>query len=153
MRVGDADGRWFFTYNNDLDHPYFAPRTGFIRVKMQNQGMVGLLGREGKTRLIWLVNMDFCGIIPSSFTNALLLRVMVYPTTVVKDAQKFKDTGTLSNVVDSEHNKSVSEIVSELKAKHAMEIAALKKENAELTALTKQMNGIVSKRVADEGDE
>ena len=49
--------------------------------------------------------------------------------------------------------KSVSEIVSELKAKHAMEIAALKKENAALTALTKQMNGIVSERVADEGDE
>ena len=43
--------------------------------------------------------------------------------------------------------------MSELKAKHAMEIAALKKENAALTAPTKQMNGIVSERVADEGDE
>ena len=38
--------------------------------------MVGVLGGGGKTRLTWLVNMDFGGLIPSSFSNALIVSLV-----------------------------------------------------------------------------
>lgn len=82
MRSGtdeDALYPWFFTYNHDHDPLYIAERPGFVRMKMKYQGMVGVLGDAGKTRLTWLVNMDFGGIIPSSFANGLLVSLMAHP--------------------------------------------------------------------------
>ena len=50
---------FFFTYNSSIAHPYFAPREGFVRFLIKNQGMVGKPGRgkKGKrvTTLTWLV--------------------------------------------------------------------------------------------------
>ena len=54
---------------------------------MKYQGMVGIMGNGGETRLTWFVNMDFGGIIPSSFTNAFVVGTVGYPITVVKHAK------------------------------------------------------------------
>ena len=82
---GMSDETWFYTYNNDVDHPYFAPRSGFVRAKMKYYGLVGVLGDGGKTRLTWLVNLDFGGTVPSSFMNAMIVNLMVYPITIVEN--------------------------------------------------------------------
>ena len=82
---GTSDETWFYTYNNDVDHRYFAPRSGFVRAKMKYYGLVGVLGDGGKTRLTWLVNMDFGGTVPSSFMNAMIVNLMVYPITIVEN--------------------------------------------------------------------
>ena len=99
MRIVDANrddenarGRWFFTYNHDFDHPCFAPRPGFVRVKAKYQGMVGVLRHGGrKTQLTWLVNMDFGGLIPTAFTTGMLVSLMAFPISVAEDAKKLKD--------------------------------------------------------------
>ncbi len=88
---GDGSGRWFFTYNHDVEHLYFTKRPGFVRVKMKYQGMVGVSADGGKTRLTWLLNMDFGGLVPSSFTACLFVNMMLYPLTTVDDAKKLKD--------------------------------------------------------------
>ena len=84
MDDGDGRGRWFFSYNHDIDHPYFAPRPGFVRASLKCQGMVGVVGDSGTTRLTWLANFDFGGLIPSSFTTGLLMGLMTYPVIVVR---------------------------------------------------------------------
>ena len=81
----DNGNRWFFTYNHDVDHPYFAPGTGFVRVKVKYQGMVGVKDDEGKTRLTWLVNMDLGGNIPFSFGTGLLVGLMTLPASIVEN--------------------------------------------------------------------
>ena len=81
---GTSDETWFYVYNHDVDHHYFAPRSGFVRAKIKYQGLVGVLGDGGKTRLTWLVNMDFGGAVPSSFTNAMILNLMVFPVSFVE---------------------------------------------------------------------
>ena len=81
---GTSDETWFYTYNHDVDHPYFAPRSGFVRAKVKYQGMVGVLGDGGKTRLTWLVNMDFGGAVPTSFMNAMIVNLMFYPVSIVE---------------------------------------------------------------------
>ncbi len=81
---GTNDETWFYTYNHDVDHPYFAPRSGFVRGKMNYQGMVAVLGDGGKTRLTWLVNMDFGGAVPTSFMNAMIVNLMIFPVSVVE---------------------------------------------------------------------
>ena len=86
------DRRWFFTYNHDIDHAYFAQRSGFIRAKMKYQGMVGALGDGGKTRLTWLANIDFGGTVPTSFTNSFLVGLMYYPMAIVADTRKWLQT-------------------------------------------------------------
>lgn len=60
--------KWFFTYNNDIEHPYFAPRDGFVRVHVRNQGAVGQPSRADdvvrgvkSTRVSWIVNADMGG--------------------------------------------------------------------------------------------
>ena len=85
--LGGAEGNdfghnWFFTYNHDFEHPYFAPRPGFVRSSVKYQGMVGVLGDNGKMRLTWLVNFDFGGLLPSSFMVGVLVSVMAYPVSV-----------------------------------------------------------------------
>ena len=37
----EKDGTWFFTINHNVEHPYFAPRKGFVRLHVKNQGLVG----------------------------------------------------------------------------------------------------------------
>ena len=85
---GMSDETWFYTYNNDVDHPYFAPQSGFVRAKMKYQGMVGVLGDGGKTRLTWLVNMDFGGTVPTSFMNAMIVNLMAFPISVMEKLEK-----------------------------------------------------------------
>ena len=87
---------WFFTYNHDLQHPYFAPRRGFVRAHVKYQGMVGVSAQRCRTRLTWLVNMDFGGFIPSSFMGALAVAVMGYPFHVVAESEKLVQGLSLS---------------------------------------------------------
>ena len=82
-------GHYFYTYNHDIDLPYFAHRPGFVRIKTKNQGLVATLGDEGKTRLTWLVNMDPGGTIPSAFVNGLLVGVMSTPFFIVEQTEEY----------------------------------------------------------------
>ena len=86
---GNDGGTWFYTYNHEVDHHYFAPRSGFVRAKMKYQGMVGVLGDAGKTRLTWLVNIDFGGAVPSSFMNAMIVNLMIFPLSVVEHTKNY----------------------------------------------------------------
>ena len=83
----NASNRWWYTYNQSVEHPYFASRPGFVRVKMKYQGMVGVVGDGGKTRLTWMVNYDLGGILPSSFATALLVSLMALPIHVLEDTK------------------------------------------------------------------
>ena len=82
---GNERGQCFFTYNHDLEHPYFAPRPEFVRGSVKYQGMVGVVGDGGKTRLTWLVNVDWGGLIPTSFLDEVLVGLMSFPLTTVMD--------------------------------------------------------------------
>ena len=102
---GDPGGKWFVAYNHDIEHPHFAPRDGFVRAHVKYQGMIAIPGEAGETRLYWLVNMDFGGLIPSSFAEGLLVSVMSYPLSVAEDAEAYgrkkvvmKDRGGLNNI-------------------------------------------------------
>ena len=86
---GDASGSFFYTYNESIEHPYFVSRPGFVRFKMKYQGMVGVMGGGGKTRLTWFVNMDFGGLLPSAFTNGLLVALMHLPRQIVDDTKEY----------------------------------------------------------------
>ena len=86
---GNASGRWLYTYNPSIEHPYFISRPGFVRAKMKNHGLVGVVGDGGNTRLTYLVNIDFGGLIPSSFTTGILVSLMAYPIAVANDAKKY----------------------------------------------------------------
>ncbi len=82
----DAGKSSFFTYNHDVEHPYFSSRDGFVRAKIRFQGLVGepimdteaILNREA-ARLTWLVNIDFGGMVPTTFVREGLLNMMFYP--------------------------------------------------------------------------
>ena len=52
-----------------------------MRARVRNQGLVALPSTvtEASTRLVWLVNMDFGGFVPSTFTRSGLLNTMFYP--------------------------------------------------------------------------
>ena len=78
----------FFTYNHNLQHPYFAPRDGFVRGGMKFQGLVGrTVGAT--TRLTWLVNVDFAGFIPAAFSAAALVGLCAYPVDIVERTRDF----------------------------------------------------------------
>ena len=100
---GTSDETWFYTYNNDVDHRYFAPRSGFVRAKLKYQGMVGVLGDGGKTRLTWLVNIDFGGAIPSLFMNAMIVNLMIFPVSAVEQTKKYlqEEKGNVAAVTSS----------------------------------------------------
>ena len=95
--------RWFYTYNHNIDHPYFSSRPGFVRAKMKYQGMVGVVGDGGKTRLTWLANLDLGGMIPASFTTGLLMTLMTMPIEIVKDTKEYimKQEGGVADVAKS----------------------------------------------------
>ena len=90
-----VDGKteqWLYTYNHTLNHPYFAPRTGLVRMNFKYQGMVGVVEKRGTTRLTWLVNMDFGGMVPSSFTAGLSVGLMSLPIVKIEEVQDFVKT-------------------------------------------------------------
>ena len=131
----NARDRWCFSYNHDVEHPYYAPRSGFVRTKMKHQGMVVLVGDGGKTRLTWLVNMDFGGLVPSSFISSLLVGLMVYPTSVVEDVKAFlqtpeigthkADIGKISDTTSSLSASTIPDTVVELKARVKRDISKI----------------------------
>ena len=85
-RLG-VGGRGYTAFlHNYLDHPYFAPRSGFVRAKIKYQGLVATLRDEGKTWLTWLANMDTGGMVPSAFTNGLLVGYMASTRSCGKEA-------------------------------------------------------------------
>ena len=71
-----------FTYNHDLDHPYFAPRTGFVRTHVKYQGLVGISEEVGKTRLTWLVNVH------RELSSGSLLRVLRFSSSALVDIER-----------------------------------------------------------------
>ena len=96
---GNDDGHnWFFTYNHDFEHPYFVTRPDFVRASAKYQGMIGVLGDSGKTRLTWLVNFDLGGLIPTSFTTQLLIELMVYPVATIEALEKYKQQSSKHNI-------------------------------------------------------
>ena len=89
LRVAGSYSKYFYTYNHSIDHPFFASRLGFVRANVQYQGMVGAVGDGGKTRVTWLVNMDFGGLVPSSFVAGLLVSIMSFPVQVLEDTKEY----------------------------------------------------------------
>ena len=89
---GNGRGQCFFSYNHDIQHPYFAPRPGFVRGSVKYHGMVGVVGDKGKTRLTWLVNFDWGGLLPSLFTSQILVSLMIYPISTVDAVEKYKQS-------------------------------------------------------------
>ena len=108
---GTSDETWFYTYNNDVDHHYFAPQSGFVRAKVKYQGMVGVLGDGGKTRLTWLVNMDFGGTVPTSFMNAMIVNLMAFPISVVEDTKEHLHENKV-NVADVTSSAALKDLTS-----------------------------------------
>ena len=107
VRVIGSDSKYFYTYNHSLDHPYFASRPGFVRAKVQYQGMVGVVGDGGKTRLTWLVNLDFGGLVPTSFMTGLLVSLMSYPIQILEDTEEYvkKKEGEVTEITKSSSAK------------------------------------------------
>lgn len=63
--------------------------------------MVGILGEGGKTRLTWLLNMDFGGLIPSAFIQRVFEGMMAYPISTLEE------TKTYHNIVNqSQHSET-----------------------------------------------
>ena len=137
-----SDRGHFYTYNHDIDHPHFAHRSGFVRMKVKNQGLVGTLGDEGKTRLTWLVNVDFGGMVPSAFVNGLVVGLMSTPLMIVDQTEEYLGERKGGNVTDLTESFPTQEEEEEGKGNGAAheskrEIAAeleLKAELAEMKA-------------------
>ena len=93
--VRDDESSWFYTYNHDIDHPYFNRRDGFVRLSVKFQGLVGvptsetctkpvsIQGHTNTTRLTWLVNMDYGGLVPIRFFQHVLQEIMFLPSAKV----------------------------------------------------------------------
>ena len=134
---GTSDATWFYTYNHDVDHPYFAPRSGFVRAKMKYQGLVGVLGDGGKTRLTWLVNCDFGGAVPTSFMNATLVNLMVFPISTVECTKRYllEKEGNMTAVTSSAALEDVTSAAAKSKRDDVaveLELADLKDKLAEM---------------------
>ena len=170
---GNDDGHnWFFTYNHDFEHPYFAPRPDFVRSSVRYQGMVGVLGDSGKTRLTWLVNYDFGGLIPSSFSSQMLLSLMSFPVATIEAVKKGKQQSSVLENDDDARGESggdgakaeasvsntsaLLETIAELKAqrkKDALMVAGLKEENSTLQEENSTLRRRLARRRAGEGEE
>ena len=78
----DQAAPWLYTINNDVNHPYFAPRNGFVRGSVRNQGLVcepkvrsaaaDADNGGNATKLTWLVNVDLGGSLPSAFATRIM---------------------------------------------------------------------------------
>ena len=89
-RVREDGESWFFTYNHDVDHEYFAERTGFVRTRTRYQGLVGVPSStsfEKKTTVTWLMNLDFGGLVPGAFLRHILANLMYFPRGKVREMQ------------------------------------------------------------------
>ena len=71
-----GDSSSFVTYNHDVEHTYFKKRRGFVRAQVKYQGVVGE-SVHGKTRLTWLLNIDFRGLVPTAAVQGFLSTTMV----------------------------------------------------------------------------
>ena len=141
---GKSDRGHFYTYNHDIDHPYFARRPGFVRGNVKYQGLVGTLGDEGKTRLTWLVNMDPGGMVPSAFVNGLLVGLMATPFLIVKQTEEYLGVRKGGDVADSLAESSSTQEDNEGKGNEASldskrESAAELKLKAELAEMKAEM--------------
>ena len=104
----DKGEPWFFTYNHDIEHPYFAERENMVRFHVLNQGLVAQPHQvqskgetQKRTRLTWLVNTDFGGSIPSAFALSILVSMMDLPVSVVADAR----VHAMTSLLDAETKK------------------------------------------------
>ena len=69
----DTDSPWLLTYNNDLVDSRIEEREGFTRMSVKMQGFVGVSissAEEKRTRLTWLVNTDFRGIVSRAMQDS-----------------------------------------------------------------------------------
>ena len=163
---GTSDlGPCFYTYNHDIDHPYFAHRPGFLRFKVKNQGLVATLGDEGKTRLTWLANMDPGGMIPSAFVNGLLVGLMSTPFVVVEQTEEYLGVRNGCDVADltkpsptqveeeeeGQGNRAVLESAAELKLK--AELAEMKAEMARKDEESREREAELKRAIALKDDE
>ena len=94
--LDDLGDPYFVFYNHSVEHPYFAPRQGFVRAIVRYQGLVGVSihtskargqGAVAQTRLTWLFNCDFGGNVPSSFILSAVCDYMIIPYVEVCEAQ------------------------------------------------------------------
>ena len=141
---GTSDRTWFYTYNHDVDHHYFAPRSGFVRAKMKYQGMVGVLGDRGKARLTWLVNLDFGGAVPTSFMNAMIVNLMIYPVSFVEETPEFlqEKKGNVAALTSSAALEDLTSAAAKSKRDHVaveLQIPDLKAKLAEMKIEMKEL--------------
>ena len=151
---GDARDRYVYTYNQDVDHPYFAKRAGFVRTKIKYQGLVGVVGDGGETRLTWLVNMDVGGLIPSAFTAGLLVGLMSSPFVFVEDTRKHLQAqqGEAAAATNSFAIKSKTDDVAgklELERKLKAELAEAKSELGRKDAELKRKDAGLKRKDAE----
>ncbi len=91
--------------------------------------MVGISEEVGKLRLTWFVNMDFGGLIPSSFANGALLSLMACPLAVARDAERL----ALENGMQKGESDDLNSITSSSPLESATELK-LKAELVEIKA-------------------
>ena len=160
---GTSDRGHFYTYNHDIDHPYFARRPGFVRGNVKYQGLVGTLGDEGKTRLTWLLNMDPRGMVPSAFVKGLLVGMMATPFIIVEQTKEYlgvRKGGDLDDLAKSfptqeEEEGKANGVSVESKRESAAELK-LKAELAEMKAemaMKEEENTLIRERVTELEEE
>ena len=121
QRQAESGSMFFFCYNHDVEHPHFSERQGFQRARMKFQGMVGVPCDTRKaTKLTWLVNIDFCGLVPTMAMHSGLKTWMFYPRKVE---------------LEMEEERGASQVQERLKAV----LAQLKSKEAEIEEKDKQL--------------
>ena len=153
------DRQWFYTYNHSIEHPYFGSRPGFVRAKMMYQGLVGVVEDEHKTRLTWLLNLDFGGMVPHSFTSALVVSLMNFPIEIVEDTKKYlheKQGGEMTDIEKStssqgdhghalagaSHEEALKELQEKLK-RSEKRIEELKRKETKSSLLRQRIKSLV----------
>ena len=164
QRLQAEDGSsWFVCYNHDVEHEYFSKREGFQRMSIKFQGLVGVPRRpkDGNssggggavktTRLTWLMNIDFGGLVPTVAVQSALLTTAAYPRIKLlelEDETRGKKEADLADTVaklrdqlerkDEELEKKEEELEKKEEEMEGMR-AALAKSKAELSALRQQV--------------
>ncbi len=98
-RLRGQDGRSSFVcYNHDVEHEYFAQRGGFQKMSIKFQGLIGVARgprssddgeRRSITRLTWLMNMDFQGLVPAFVVQSAILTTSSYPRLKLLELEKW----------------------------------------------------------------
>ena len=110
-------------------------------MKVKNQGLVATLGDAGKTRLTWLLNVDFGGMVPSAFVKGLFVGFMATPFIIVEQTEEHlgvRKGGDVAGVAKSSSTQEDkegkgNEISLDIKRESAAELK-LKSELAEMKA-------------------